>query len=157
MPELKRNFLKSVFTNAALNFLRVRCKKHKDVLNCPFGWCGIQALGNFDHTKGGHLILWELCLVVEFPPGALILIPSASITHSNTPVSKDEMRHSFTQYCAGALFRYVDYGFRKEADLKKEDPEKFEEILSKREGRWEEGLSLFSKLEDFQPVTSALP
>jgi hypothetical protein len=154
MPELKRNFPKSIFTTAALNLYRVRCKKHKDVLNCPFGWCGVQALGKFNHKKGGHLILWELRLVIEFPPGALILFPSASITHSNTAVSKDETRQSFTQYCAGALFRFVDYGFRKEAELKKQDPTKFEEILSKREGRWEEGLSLFSKLDDFQKNTS---
>ncbi|KAF7288197.1 hypothetical protein HMN09_01419100 [Mycena chlorophos] len=41
--------------------------KHRDVLNLPFGWCAITALGDFDHTKGGHLVLWDLKLVVQFP------------------------------------------------------------------------------------------
>ncbi|KAF8176788.1 hypothetical protein BJ912DRAFT_857245 [Pholiota molesta] len=63
-------------------------------------------------TKGGHLILWEPRLVVEFPPGSLLLIPSATITNSNTPVAPNEARASFTQYAPGGLFRYVGYGFR---------------------------------------------
>ncbi|KIM35213.1 hypothetical protein M413DRAFT_48192, partial [Hebeloma cylindrosporum] len=115
MPELQRIFERSVFPAAAFNFgPNVWTHKHRDVLNCPFGWCAIQALGRFDPTKGGHLVLWELGLVVEFPPGSLILIPSATLTHSNTPIAEGDVRASFTQYCAGGLFWFVDYGFRKE-------------------------------------------
>lgn len=105
MPELRRIFDRSVFPTAAFNFgPNVWTYKHRDVLNCPFGWCAIQALGRFDPTKGGHLVLWELGLVIEFPPGSLILIPSATTTHSNTPIAEGDVRASFTQYCPGGLF-----------------------------------------------------
>lgn len=35
--------------------------KHHNVLNCPFG------MGNFVPKLGGHLVLWEIKKVVEFP------------------------------------------------------------------------------------------
>lgn len=71
--------------------------KHKDVRNCPFVWCAIQALGRFDPRKGGHLVLWDLKLIIEFPP---VLIPFATLTHSNIPVADGDVRASFTQYTA---------------------------------------------------------
>ncbi|KAG6888718.1 hypothetical protein C0992_007677 [Termitomyces sp. T32_za158] len=87
MPTLRRNFPRSIFPMAGFNIsLSVWTHRHRDVLNCPFGWCSVQALGSFDPTKGGHLILWDLGLYVEFPLGALILLPSATISHSNVPV-----------------------------------------------------------------------
>ncbi|KAJ3764384.1 hypothetical protein EV360DRAFT_9676, partial [Lentinula raphanica] len=85
---------------------------HRDFLNWPFGWCAITALGRFDPTRTGQLILWELRLVVDFPPAATVLIPSAVITHSNTPVAVDDTRISFTQYTAGPIFRWVENGCR---------------------------------------------
>ncbi|KAF8158818.1 hypothetical protein K438DRAFT_1986230 [Mycena galopus ATCC 62051] len=42
----------------------------------------------WDAKKGGHLILWDVKAVVEFPSGALILLPSATIAHSNVPVAR---------------------------------------------------------------------
>lgn len=150
MPHLRRIFPRSVYPTAAFNFgPHVRTFKHRDVLNCPFGWCAIQALGRFDPKKGGHLVLWELKLVIEFPPGALVLIPSATITHSNVAVAEGDVRASFTQYCAGGLFRYVDYGFRKEAELKAQDPALYAEMCQVRGDRWEMGLGLLSRLQDF--------
>ena len=64
-------------------------------------------LGDFDPTKGSHLVLWECKLVIEFPPGSTILIPSAIITHSNVPIQAGEKRYSVTQYATGVLFRWV--------------------------------------------------
>ncbi|KAF7328643.1 hypothetical protein MSAN_02472900 [Mycena sanguinolenta] len=95
---------------------------HRDVCDLPFGWCAIQPLGNFDAQKRGHLVLWDVKLVVEFPAGALILLPSATIAHSNVPVQDGEERISFTQFTAGGLFRYVDNGFRTQEQLAQEDP-----------------------------------
>jgi hypothetical protein len=70
----------SIFSCAAFNFgPNVWTFKHRDVLNLAFRWCAIQAVGKFDATKGGHLILWDLKLVIEFPVGALVLIPSATL------------------------------------------------------------------------------
>ncbi|KAJ7745310.1 hypothetical protein B0H16DRAFT_1462826 [Mycena metata] len=99
----------SVFASATFNLgPHAWIFKHRDFLNLPFGWCPVTALGDFDPTQGGHLVLWDLKLLIEFPPGSTILIPSATLAHSNIPVAKTEYRASFTQYSAGGLFRYVD-------------------------------------------------
>ncbi|KAF8144405.1 hypothetical protein K438DRAFT_1910946 [Mycena galopus ATCC 62051] len=117
-PHLRRPFERSVFFCAAVNFgPNVWTYRHRDVLNLAFGWCAVQALGNFDATKGGHLVLWDLKLVVEFPPGALILLPSATIAHSNVPVQLGEERVSFTQFSASGIFRYIDNNFQTVKEL----------------------------------------
>lgn len=150
MPTLRRNFPRSVFPALAFNLgPAVWTYRHRDFLNCPFGWCSVQALGRFDPAKGGHLILWDLELYVEFPPGALILLPSATISHSNVPVQDGDLRMSFVQYCPGGLFRYVDYGFRTE-EFKVKDPAGYERMCLAKSSRWEAGLELFSNIEDFR-------
>lgn len=83
---------------------------HRDSQNYAGGWCAITALGNFDYTKGGHLILWTLGIALEFPAGSTIMIPSALIMHSNVPIGVHETRYSFTNYFAGQLLHWVDNG-----------------------------------------------
>ncbi|KAJ7788339.1 hypothetical protein B0H14DRAFT_3504333 [Mycena olivaceomarginata] len=75
------------------------------------GMCLIGALGNFDADKGGHLVCWDYNLIVRFPAGCSILIPSAVVTHSNTPIQDGEDRFSLIQYSAGGLFRWIANGF----------------------------------------------
>ncbi|KAJ2914179.1 hypothetical protein MD484_g6247, partial [Candolleomyces efflorescens] len=126
---LKKNFEKSIFTSAAFNF-------------------GPNSLGHFDHTLGGHLVLEDLKLMIEFPPRCLILIPSAVLTHANTPIQEGESRASFTQYCAGALFRYVDNKFMTQDELQASvTKEEFEAKMKEKETRWQNGLKLFSTLD----------
>ncbi|KAJ7752162.1 hypothetical protein B0H16DRAFT_1317876, partial [Mycena metata] len=149
LPDLRRPFVGSVYFCAAFNFGRnVWTFKHRDVLNLAFGWCAIQALGRYDATLGGHLILWDLKLVVEFPHGALILLPSATVAHSNVPVREGEERVSFTQFSAGGIFRYVDNGFQTVAELERNDLEEYVRLTAKMASRWEEGLSLLSTLDE---------
>ncbi|KIK50238.1 hypothetical protein GYMLUDRAFT_209255, partial [Collybiopsis luxurians FD-317 M1] len=105
----------SIFSAATFNFGgKVWTFKHRDFLNWAFGWCAITALGRFDHTRSGQLILWELKLVIDFPHASTILIRSAVITHSNTPIHPDDFRTSFTQYTAGPIFQWVQNGCRTE-------------------------------------------
>ncbi|KAJ7155576.1 hypothetical protein C8R43DRAFT_1000503 [Mycena crocata] len=149
LPHLPRNFDRSVFACAAFNFgPNVWTFKHRDVLNIPFGWCAVQALGRFDPRKGGHLILWDLKLVIEFPHGATILLPSATVEHSNIPVQPGDERASFTQYTAGGLMRYVDNGFRTEQELEEQDPAAYKEMWADKEARWEMGISLLSTVDE---------
>ncbi|KAJ7439668.1 hypothetical protein FB451DRAFT_1107041 [Mycena latifolia] len=160
MPHLQRNFEKSIFSCATFNFgPDVWTFKHRDVMNLAFGWCAVQALGRFDPLQGGHLILWELKLVIEFPPGALILLPSATMTHSNVPVQKGDERASFTQYTAGGIFRFIDNGFRTEQQLEEEDPEEYARMLAAKDDRWAMGLGLLSTIDDLlaplSPVDNA--
>jgi hypothetical protein len=140
-PDLRRPFVGSIFSCAAFNFgPNVWTFKHRDVLNLAFGWCAIQALGKLDATKGGHLILWDLKLVIEFPVGALVLIPSATLSHSNVPVQPGDIQASFTQFTSGGLFRYVDNGYRTEGEVAEAAPEEYARLVEEKQSRWEMGL-----------------
>lgn len=148
MPHLAKNSPKTVFPSATFNLRNVRTYKHRDTQNCPFGWCAITALGSFNPKKGGHLVLTDLKLIIEFPPGSTTLIPSAIIEHYNIPVAEGEERASFTQYCAGNLLRYVDNKFRTDAALRVEDPALYKEMDRQKDTRWGMGLKLFSTLDE---------
>jgi hypothetical protein len=118
-PRLKTNFPGGVWAATTVNLgPRTVTYKHRDRLNKLTGWCCITALGdNFDDERGGHLILWDLDLVIRFPAGASIMIPSALLYHSNISIAWNETRYSLTQYTSGNLFRWVANGFRSEADF----------------------------------------
>ncbi|KAF6746734.1 hypothetical protein DFP72DRAFT_1076069 [Ephemerocybe angulata] len=110
---LKANFDNSIFPAASFNCSDQSVSlDHFDFGNLSYGFCALTALGNFDFKRGGHLILFELKLVVEFPPGSTCVIPSAAIRHGNTPILPGEERMSIAQYAAGGLFRWVAYGFK---------------------------------------------
>ncbi|KAI0316556.1 hypothetical protein OF83DRAFT_1060187, partial [Amylostereum chailletii] len=114
-PSLKKPFSNSVYPACTFNCgTNVATFIHKDNMNIPYGLCAITALGNYDHRKGGHLYLRDLKVLVEFPPGSTLFVPSAVMAHGNTPVMPGETRQSFTQYCAGGLVRWRDFGFTME-------------------------------------------
>ncbi|KAF8057954.1 hypothetical protein FPV67DRAFT_1676639 [Lyophyllum atratum] len=137
-PALKRNWRRSVFAAAVFNLgPQTVCYRHKDFANLPYGWCAVTALGNFNPTLGGHIVLWDLGLMIEFPAGSTILLPSAVVAHSNSTVQPHETRYSFTQYSAGGLFRWVEHGMKGSRDfyagLSEED---LQEVAKKDEQRW---------------------
>jgi hypothetical protein len=149
---LKQPFLNGIWSVCTFNLGPQTCALgHRDFANLAFGWCAITALGNFDYTKGGHLILWDCKLILEFPPGTTVLIPSAALFHSNIPIANGERRYSFTQYTAGGIFRWIEHGFQSE--------EKYLESLSPAERarereevktRWQMGAGLFSTLDELK-------
>ncbi|KAL0567589.1 hypothetical protein V5O48_014401 [Marasmius crinis-equi] len=142
-------FKNSVFTACAFNFGgKVRTYKHRDHLNWAFGWCAITALGNFDPKKSARLVLWELKLVIDFPPGSTVLIPSAVITHSNTRIAEGDERTSFTQYSAGAIFRWAENGCMTEGELKEANPKAWAEGQAAKAGALAERIRLYTKLDD---------
>lgn len=148
-PHLLQNFLKSVFPCATFNAgPRVWTRRHRDSMNCAFGVCAIHSLGDFDPTKGGHLVLPDLKLVVEFPSGSTVLIPSAVLTHANVPVGEDEKRASFTQFCPGGLLRYIDGNFMTEKALKAASEGDFKKHQLSKKERWQKGLKMWSTLTD---------
>lgn len=151
---LRRNWDNSPWAAATINFgPQTVCHRHTDCANLAYGWCAITALGDYDHKKGGHLVLWDLKLVIEFPPGSTIIIPSCAITHSNVRIQAGEHRYSFTQYTAGGLFRWIDNGFKPKearlAALKEEEMVIFYEELSKQ---LEAGLKLYSTLDELHSL-----
>ncbi|KAF8131775.1 hypothetical protein K438DRAFT_1694725, partial [Mycena galopus ATCC 62051] len=114
---LRWPFLGSIFAACTFNFgPRAATCPHLDFGNLAWSWCAITALGWFDADRGGHLILWDLKLVIRFPAGSTILIPSAILRHSNVPVQQHEKRFSVTQYSAGGLFRWIRNGYMTDED-----------------------------------------
>lgn len=88
------------------------CRAHKDGCNLSTGLCLVCPFGNFDHTKGGHLILHELKLVLEVPSGSVVLFPSALITHQNIPIRENESRRAITAFTPGTIFSWVENKYR---------------------------------------------
>ncbi|KAI0054866.1 hypothetical protein BV25DRAFT_1816415, partial [Artomyces pyxidatus] len=148
---LLRPFSNSIFPAATFNFgPRVVTDMHYDHGNVPYGWCSITSLGDFNPDLGGHIYLWELKLVIRFPPGGTMNIMSSTVQHGNIPVQPGETRFSFTQFCSGGMFRWVDYGFRTAVRFLKEDPVGKAEQDSKRRLRWPRFIELFSKVEELK-------
>jgi hypothetical protein len=144
-PHLVWNFHNSVFAATTFNLGPATITfDHTDNGNFAIGMCSITALGNFNPVTGGHLVLFDLGLVIQFPPGATILIPSAILRHGNIPIAPLEKRLSFTQYVAGGLIRWVEYGFRTEKAFKKESPAAWRAAELQRERRVQEVAMHFS-------------
>ncbi|KAF7974343.1 hypothetical protein HWV62_12406 [Athelia sp. TMB] len=132
------SFDNSIFPTTTVNFgPNAVCFDHLDFANAAAGWCAITSTGNYDPTRGGHLVLFDIDTIVEFPPGSTILIPSSVMRHGNTPIQAGETRAGITQYAAGALFRWVDNGFMKaestsdevKARMAAEAPQRFNNLL----------------------------
>ncbi|KAJ7909889.1 hypothetical protein B0H13DRAFT_1616181 [Mycena leptocephala] len=148
-PSLVWNFVGSVFAACTFNFgPHAITVPHIDFANLAWGWCAITALGRFNPDRGGHLILWDLKLVIRFPPGSTILIPSAFIRHSNIPIAPHEFRASFTQYTAGGLFRWIRNGFQSDDAFElKATPEQKEVQAEEAKTRWQDGVQMYSTID----------
>ncbi|TFK59247.1 hypothetical protein BDN72DRAFT_749034, partial [Pluteus cervinus] len=151
---LQGNFAESVFPTASFNLGPSTVSlEHTDSGNVGYGLCALVALGSFDHRAGGHLILFDLGLMVQFPPGAVVLLPSGVLRHGNTPIQDHEERYSIAQYCAGGLLRWHRYGFRTARALTTgKSKGKAKEIMGVINGnhddRVREALALFSNVEE---------
>ncbi|RPD53493.1 hypothetical protein L227DRAFT_513268, partial [Lentinus tigrinus ALCF2SS1-6] len=106
----------------------------------------VVALGDFDADEGGHLILWDLNLMIRFPRGAMIFLPSALLVHSNTMVPDDQRRYSFTQYTAGGLARWVECGFRSQKEFLAGGGR----FMRTPQQRWEDGLRKFPRWSEWK-------
>ncbi|KIK50091.1 hypothetical protein GYMLUDRAFT_51398 [Collybiopsis luxurians FD-317 M1] len=145
-PTLRKNFPDSVFAATTFNLgPQTVTPDHVDHGNNGPGGCAITSAGDFDDAKGGELVLWDLGIVIRFPPGSSIIILSAILRHSNLPIQPGEKRYSITQYSAGALFRFAANGMKNDKDyLPTATPEQVEEYIRERRTRWEKSLKKFT-------------
>ncbi|TFK60023.1 hypothetical protein BDN72DRAFT_779930, partial [Pluteus cervinus] len=157
-PSLEGNFANSVFPATSFNLgPRTVALDHTDAGNVGYGLCALVSLGEFDSQKGGHLILFDLGLVVPFPSSSVALLPSGILRHGNTTIQDHEQRYSIAQYCAGGLLRWVDYGYKTAtahtANLKKSGA-KAQAVLAALNGTHEErvrdALGLFSRVDELE-------
>ncbi|TFK81056.1 hypothetical protein K466DRAFT_502821, partial [Polyporus arcularius HHB13444] len=167
-PSLPLNFPNSIYPAAHFNFgPNSVCFEHTDFANDPINWCHITALGRFDPTEGGHILLLDLRLAVEFPAGGSAFIPSAIARHANVPIREGEVRLSFTQYCPGGLLRWVDAGFQTLKSWHESDPAgkaHFDAGLDDRTraavlhfSRWDELLADLEEASKPEPAFADLP
>ncbi|KAK7012196.1 hypothetical protein R3P38DRAFT_2551059, partial [Favolaschia claudopus] len=78
----------------------------------PGSWSILTALGNYDPTHGGHIILWDLGWVLTFAPGDSILIPAGLIRYSFVAVRPGETRYAMLQWAGSGIRRYFENGER---------------------------------------------
>ena len=122
---------------------------HLDQNNLAQGWCSITPLGSFDPKHGGHLVLWDFGLIVQFPPGATALIPSALIFHSNTTVQPGEVRYSLVQYASARIFRWLNNGNSTDtAWFEQATPQDIEARNKEQARRWENAARSYLTREE---------
>lgn len=150
---LVKNFAKSIYPMLTINCGPVtQCKIHRDHGNGAGLMCVFTCIGNHNPRTGGHVILEDLKMYVEFPSGTTCYLPSASCSHGNARLAPGEWRYSLTQYCPGGLLRWVFYGFRSAKSLLASKSGKAEKArLDAGVGsRWEWALGLFTKVNELQ-------
>ncbi|KAJ7709333.1 hypothetical protein B0H16DRAFT_1344499, partial [Mycena metata] len=148
---IRRNFPErlSVFTTTTFNFGPVTVTlPHIDFENLAWGWCAVTALGNFNPDRGRHLVLWDLKLIIRFPPGSTIVLPSAILRHSNLKIGLNETRFLFTQFTPAGIFRWVYNDFRTDKDInaaRSTTQAEHDQRKRDRARRWQEGIRMYGR------------
>ncbi|KAE9391193.1 hypothetical protein BT96DRAFT_832402 [Gymnopus androsaceus JB14] len=102
-PQIEHAFRDCCYPACHLNLHNVSTLIHRDYWKLVFLMCTIACMGPFDHTRGGYIIAWLLHLVFEFPSGSVMYLPSACVTHSNTPIAPHECCHSMAFFVPAGL------------------------------------------------------
>ncbi|KAJ7774633.1 hypothetical protein DFH07DRAFT_732639 [Mycena maculata] len=117
----------------------------------PGTWNILTALGIYAPVHGGHIVFWDLGLVVTFPPGCSILIPAGVVRYSFVKVREGEQRYSVLQWAGAGIARWFDNGLRRDAEFAAEATcLKHEQREARRHRAHEEALDLF-------PINGELP
>ncbi|KAF9039581.1 hypothetical protein BDP27DRAFT_1244790 [Rhodocollybia butyracea] len=141
--QLKHNFPGSCFAASQYNFTNAATGNHIDFMNGFFLCCAIWNGGKFNPKLGGHLILWSLGIVVEFPPGASIIVPSASVVHGNIPIQSDEHRHSVTFFTAAGILRWYFNNFMNDNEfVAKASPSELAAWRAYKQDLWKLGMKM---------------
>ena len=97
-------------------------------------------MGDYDPQLGKHLVLWDLQLMIEFPPGAVILLPSTILRHLNIA-----MCMSFTQFSPGGLWHWIECGYQTQEEFLHGGSQ----FAVDGTQHWTEGLATLTHLEEF--------
>lgn len=137
---------------------RTVCWQHRDHQDYVRNVSGTLALGRFDGSRGGHLILHEARLVIRMDPGDILIFPSACITHQNLPIAEGETRRSLVLYSAGGLVRYAEQGYcsRKKLEKTRAGRAKVKELDEGGEERWLAGWKMYSTLAELRSLYGAV-
>ncbi|KAJ6476960.1 hypothetical protein C8R45DRAFT_833668, partial [Mycena sanguinolenta] len=150
-PQLSRLPSEAPYAALSVNFEHAFSPPHLNGANSAGGMCEITPFGNFDPDTSTHLVLWDFGYIIRFPPGTSAIIPSAVVTHSNTPLQKGETRFSVIRYTAGALFRWVANGGKTDLEWEQTATEGDRQGREEaRRGRWQEALARYTRWKDLK-------
>ncbi|KAJ3576925.1 hypothetical protein NP233_g87 [Leucocoprinus birnbaumii] len=139
----------SAYPAAAFNFgPDAHTGRHRDPKNRAYSWCVIQSLGKYNPATGSHLVLDDLCLVIEFPPGSVILIPLATFLHANVSICPGEAQAPISQFCPRSLLRFVDSGFIRQKSIKKKSRKFQREMEEIRHAQLQKGMSMYKPISE---------
>lgn len=142
-PEIERAFPGCCYPACHLNLHNACTLTHLDFFNLVFSMCAVASAGPFDHTRGGHIIAWSLGLVIEFPSGSTVYLPSACVDHGNIPVAAHERRHSMAFFVPAGLARWYHNGFRSDKEFcELASPEQLTTWIAYKAKLWEVGMEL---------------
>ena len=105
------------FASFTMNACDVVAKPHCDCLNFGSGLCCIVPFGTFDPYQDARIGLAEAGVEVESGPGIPTFIPSAIVTHYNTPLLTKGARGVVVLWTNGSIFQYFALGGRAVSDL----------------------------------------
>jgi hypothetical protein len=142
------------------------CRVHTDAANAPWLWCANTAFSDFNPDTGGMFVLPDLKLVICFPPGSLILIPSgkhtctcvilllipipATFRHTNLLILACEDHFLFTQYIVSGFFRHIACRFKMAKQyMAEQGVKRLRDIIGENNVCWMHKLQLFSHVSDF--------
>ncbi|KAJ7868659.1 hypothetical protein B0H13DRAFT_1580198, partial [Mycena leptocephala] len=101
----------SIFSAATFEFggphFQDTNRKHQ-----PGQWSILTALGEYTWMHGGHIVLWDLGLVVSFPAGSTILLSSGLLRYSFVKVRETERRYTILQWAGAGITRWFLNGRR---------------------------------------------
>ncbi|KAK7054023.1 hypothetical protein R3P38DRAFT_2381946, partial [Favolaschia claudopus] len=106
-------------------------------------WSILTAAGTYRSIYGGHLIVWDLGLVIQFPAGSSILVPTGIVRYSFVEVRPGEDRFSILQWAGSGVRRFVENGYKTDIDFAREASE---EQHNMREDRRTESHLVASEL-----------
>ncbi|KAE9403703.1 hypothetical protein BT96DRAFT_814613 [Gymnopus androsaceus JB14] len=143
-PQIKCAFKDCCYPACHLNLHNAATIIHADYWNLVFLMCAVVCMGHFDHTRSVHFIAWSLGLVFEFPSGSAMYIPSACVTHSNTPLAPHEHRSSMAFFVPAGLVQWYHNGFCSDKDFcEHASPKQLGDWKEYCANLWEVGLGLF--------------
>ncbi|KAF9060671.1 hypothetical protein BDP27DRAFT_1429782 [Rhodocollybia butyracea] len=91
-------------------------------------------------------IAWSLGVVVPFPAGATIYVPSACVTHGNVPIAPEETRSSIAFFTPAGIARWFHNGYMSDKEFKERaSPRQLRLWKEYREKLWETGLELLQE------------
>ncbi|KAE9385964.1 hypothetical protein BT96DRAFT_799904, partial [Gymnopus androsaceus JB14] len=142
-PEIAQMFEGCCYGACHLNLHNASTMDHEDWYNILFGMCAVYSSGHFDHTCSGHFIAWSLGVVTQFLPACALYVPSACVTHANTPIAGHETRSSIAFFMSAGLARWYQNGYMSDKEYKERaSVEQVQVWNASRAKLWEVGLEL---------------